>query len=266
MKNLIDSFKNKLSEEKRKYLLLSTAVDKNPDQWTDEEKKTIEDFKERNERYRELFSSAVVGATASPTPLINNATAQYVTRLGQAVEKGYKPTIEDFDKVDKIFRSTLKGSKSTLAKTMKGTSFEQQLSNLRGMVNQQQASFLGESNKITSNTVSKGKYTKDLLGKFTGSKSQTPFNMPKINLNSTIPVGTHSSSVPAHQGALEVAVKNKDWTKVSGILDNIPATDPYKVSMEKLFRPMIQKNTTIPQPLGGATGINAYGKKVPTVY
>ncbi len=44
---------------------------------------------------------------------------------------------------------------------------------------------------------------------------------------------------PVHQRALEEAVNNGNWDEVVKILDSIPPNDPYKASMESLFRSLI---------------------------
>lgn len=46
---------------------------------------------------------------------------------------------------------------------------------------------------------------------------------------------------PAHQAALEQAANSKNWVKVGQILDSIPLDDPYKQSMESLFRKFVPK-------------------------
>jgi hypothetical protein len=50
---------------------------------------------------------------------------------------------------------------------------------------------------------------------------------------------------PWHQMALEKAANAKDWRTVGTILDKIPADDPYKSVMERMFRP---KTVTLNQP------------------
>ena len=49
----------------------------------------------------------------------------------------------------------------------------------------------------------------------------------------------HADVRPPHQAAIEQAMKAKDYTKVKQILDAIPAGDPYKASMESLFKSIL---------------------------
>lgn len=46
---------------------------------------------------------------------------------------------------------------------------------------------------------------------------------------------------PAHQALLEKAANSGNVKELQRILNSIPKTDPYKISMESIFRPMIQR-------------------------
>ena len=50
-----------------------------------------------------------------------------------------------------------------------------------------------------------------------------------------------SSGRPWHQQALEDAMAQKDMARIRQILDSIKMRDPYKMSMESIFRPKVER-------------------------
>lgn len=85
------------------------------------------------------------------------------------------------------------------------------------------------------------------LGRATTGASATGLGMvaPQAMVNQQQkPVISITDSRPAHQSALEAAMARKDYQAIQQILDSIPPDDPYKQSMESLFRPMVQPNLT----------------------
>lgn len=88
----------------------------------------------------------------------------------------------------------------------------------------------------------------DRLPKGSTERKQAMFDtamMPVMGLS-----GGVQSSRPIHQVLLEKAANSGDMKGVGQILDAIPATDPYKASMERLFRPHV------PQVKGASTSIH----------